>query len=299
MKIIVTGGAGFIGSNIARELEKQHNVVVLDDFTHTKKENLENFSGDVIKADITSFEWNSVSDVDVIFHEAAITDTTIQTNRVIDVNFSAFKTLLACAIKNNTDVIYASSAAVYGNGNVPMREDQKLSPNNIYGKSKMMMDVYAQDIMKKQKIKIIGLRYFNVFGPGEQFKGSSANMVYQIYCQMLQGNPRLFKFGEQKRDFVYIKDVMHANILALRSKASGIFNVGTGTATSFNAIVDIINTTLETHRTPEYFDNPFRFTQDETCADLTRVRDVLGYEPRYTTQQGIEEYVGVLQKKFS
>lgn len=293
MRILVTGGAGFIGSNIAMALQNRNEVTVLDDFRCGVKENLEEFEGDTIKASITNFDWNSLKNADMILHQAAITDTTVEKD-VMEVNFRAFKRLLEFAAARGIDVIYASSAAVYGNGKVPMKEDQEMKPANTYGISKSLMDKAAKEEMEKNRIKIIGLRYFNVFGPNESHKGKSASMIYQLYSQMKSGNPRIFKYGEQKRDFVYVKDVVKANTLAMKCRKSGIFNVGTGIATDFNAIINLLNKSMGTNRKPEYFDNPYSFYQNTTLADLASAKKILGYEPDYTTEEGIKECVKML-----
>ena len=211
-KYLVTGGAGFIGSNIAKTLEAQgHEVTVIDDFSkngHFK--NLIGFKGNVIAADL--FKYLPENDYfDAIFHEAAITDTTVMDQKqMMEQNVEAFRNLLDYAAENEIPKeIYASSAATYGNGAVPMKESQPTHPENVYGFSKVIDDNVARLFSHDhQDMKIIGLRYFNVFGPGEDYKGKMASMVYQLYNQMKAGQrPRVFKYGEQMRDFVYVKDV--------------------------------------------------------------------------------------------
>ena len=212
-KYLVTGGAGFIGSNIAKTLEAQgHEVTVLDDFQkngHFK--NLIGVKGDVIAADLFKAVPTDMY-FDAIFHEAAITDTTVMDQKaMMEQNVEAFKNLLAYAAENEIKkVIYASSAATYGNGPVPNVETQPTHPENVYGFSKVIMDNVARQFAEDNNdMTIIGLRYFNVYGPGESFKGKMASMVYQLYNQMKAGQrPRVFKNGEQQRDFVYVKDIV-------------------------------------------------------------------------------------------
>jgi ADP-L-glycero-D-manno-heptose 6-epimerase len=169
-------------------------------------------------------------------------------------------------------------------------------PENPYGFSKLMMDRIALNFMEENPhIKVVGLRYFNVYGPGESYKGKTASMVYQLYKQMKEGKrPRLFKWGEQKRDFVYVKDVIRANLLAMEKDVSGIFNVATGVARSFNEIVSILNQLLGTHLEPDYFDCPYDFYQNYTQADITKARELLGYEPQYSLEEGIKDYLNHL-----
>jgi Nucleoside-diphosphate-sugar epimerases len=194
--------------------------------------------------------------------------------------------------------IYASSAGVYGNTEAPMREDRGLIPENVYGFSKLMADNLVKNKMEEYpSFRAVGFRYFNVYGMGEQYKGKTASMIYQLAMQMKAGkNPRLFKYGEQKRDFVYIEDVLQANIKALeRQDVSGIFNVGYGKARSFNDIVEILNRLMGTNYEIEYFDCPYEFYQNYTEADISAIKEKLGYEPKYDLESGIEHYLKSLK----
>jgi len=307
MQILITGGAGFIGSNLALELQKRYpdaGIVVLDNFTSANFKNLTDFKGEFITGDISDRGfWEYLENYyrfDVIFHQAAITDTTVMDQRLMmEVNTNAFRFLLDTALfKWNAKVIYASSAAVYGNCPAPMSEEGCLKPENIYGFSKLMMDRIAEKYLREYpNAYIVGLRYFNVYGPREGHKGKFASMVYQLAVKMMKGQkPRLFKWGEQKRDFVYIKDVVNANILAMEKPVRGIFNVGTGRARSFNELVAILNEVLGTNYDIEYFDNPYDFYQNYTEADLTKSRKILGYEPQWSLEEGVEDYISWLKE---
>ena len=300
-KYLVTGGAGFIGSNIAKTLEAQgHEVTVLDDFSkngHFK--NLIGFKGDVITCDLFT---NVPHDMyfDAIFHEAAITDTTVMDQKaMMEQNVEAFKNLLEFAAENEIKkVIYASSAATYGNGPVPNVETQPTHPENVYGFSKVIMDNVARQFSEDNNdMKIIGLRYFNVYGPGEYHKGKMASMVYQLYNQMKEGKrPRVFKYGEQQRDFVYVKDIVKINMCALKNgKETGVFNAATGVPRYYNAIIACLNKELGSNLEPEYIDNPYPFFQLKTQADITKSKEKLGYEPDYTLEKGIADYVAILE----
>ena len=306
MKILITGGAGFIGSNIAHALQEKYpdaKIYVLDDFSSGHFKNLIGFRGEVITGDIKDKElWDYIRKkfyFDVIFHKAAITDTTVMDQRLMmETNSDSFRYILDLAVEWGAKVIYASSAGVYGNTPPPMREDSGLEPENIYGFSKLSMDRIAQEYMENfPELSIIGFRYFNVYGPREEYKGKTASMIFQLAVKMLKGEkPRLFKWGEQKRDFVYIKDVIKANLLALEKDVSGIFNVATGQARSFNEIVEILNRELGTNYEVEYFDCPYDFYQEFTQADLARIRNALGYEPEYSLEEGIHDYIPYIKK---
>jgi len=301
-KYLVTGGAGFIGSNIAKTLEAQgHEVTVLDDFAKNGNfKNLIGFKGDVITADL--FE-QVPADMyfDAIFHEAAITDTTVMDQKaMMQQNVEAFKNLLQFAAENEIKkVIYASSAATYGNGPVPNVETQSTHPENVYGFSKAIMDnVARQFATENHDMTIIGLRYFNVYGPGEYYKGKMASMIYQLYLQMKEGKrPRVFKMGEQQRDFVYVKDIVKINLCALNNgKETGVYNAATCIPRNFNEIIACLNKEMGTNLEPEYFDNPYKaFFQVKTQADITKSTEKLGYTPDYTLETGIADYVKILK----
>lgn len=300
-KYLITGGAGFIGSNLAFELQNQgHSVTIIDDFSSGNFKNLLGFKGDVVAANV--FEEMPQDDYfDAIFHEAAITDTNIHDQKLMmQMNVEAFKNVLAYAADNEIKrVVYASSAATYGNGACPMNVAQTPAPENVYGFSKVIMDNVAREFASEnQDMKIVGLRYFNVYGPGEYFKGKTASMMYQLYNQMKAGNrPKIFKSGEQERDFVYIKDIIKANMCALTAKDSCVVNAGSGIARNFNDIVKCLNKELGTNLPPEYIENPFSFYQMKTEADIAYTTEKIGYTPDYTLEQGIEDYVKVLEAR--
>jgi ADP-L-glycero-D-manno-heptose 6-epimerase len=172
-----------------------------------------------------------------------------------------------------------------------MRESQTPDPLNIYAFSKLCMERLAKKYSARLAHPVIGLRYSNVYGPGEDHKGKLASMIHQLAKQMRAGKrPRIFRAGEQKRDFVYIDDVVRANVAALRAKETGAYNVGAGRAWSFNEVVAELNRVLGTKLDPEYFENPYGFTQDHTEVDLALSRRVLGYEPKYDLKAGIDAY---------
>jgi len=299
MNILITGGAGFIGSNLALEIQRRFpnsKISILDDFSSGTEENLKEFKGEVIKGSIIDEDLikSLKRKFNIIFHQAAITDTTVgDEDLMMRVNLDGSKNILNLAKSSNSKVIYASSAGVYGDGAIPMRESQKLSPLNAYAISKMKADEFAMDFAKENNLIIIGLRYFNVYGQRESYKKKAASMIWQLYCQMREGkNPRIFKYGQQKRDFIYVKDCVSAILKAMETDNSFIVNVGTGIATSFNRIIEILNKVLNTNFLPVYFDNPYNFYQNSTLADTTLAEKILGFKARYSIEGGIEDYVG-------
>ena len=303
MKALVTGAAGLVGSNLCLELQAQgHDVVALDSFATGNFINLQDFKGDVIAANLNKpEEWqHKVGKVDAIFHQAAITDTTVHDQKLMmSVNVEAFRGLLAWAAKNKVKkVVYASSAGVYGDRPVPQKETVEPKPLNVYAFSKMVMESVARDFQRAHKtMSLCGLRYFNVFGPRETHKAKAASMIYQLYLQMKSGKrPRIFEFGDQYRDFIFVKDVVRANILAARKGARGTYNVCTGKKTTFNQLISELNDTMGTDLQPEYFKNPYSFYQNETLGDPGAAQRAFGFAAEYTTARGIQEYFGAAQK---
>ncbi len=318
--ILITGGAGFIGSNLAFYFQNnypQSNIIVFDKFRsddtfsngalksfgHYK--NLLGFSGTVISGDINDKidlkELEINYKFDYIFHEAAISDTTVQEQDVMmKTNVNAYEDLLKIAIKHNANMIYASSAATYGDSD--RFEVGYEQPNNAYGFSKVMMDnITAKYIKQGINISIVGLKYFNVYGQREFFKNKTASMVVQFGHQILKGiTPKLFE-GSDKivRDFIYIEDIIQANIKACNPKKSGIYNVGTGKARSFEDIVNILQHELKIDNGKEYIPNPFIGSyQFFTQAVIDTTKENLGYEPRFTMEEGIQAYIPEIKRLF-
>ncbi len=294
MKAIVTGGAGFIGSNLALTLEqKGAQVLIVDDFSCGNFENLKSFKGDLITEDVNDVNWEKLDSVDVIFHQAALTDTTVSDQkRMMYNNVEGFRKIAEFAVRKQIKLVYASSAAVYGNEPAPQIETGMLNPLNIYGYSKLIGDQIAEHMAKESKSLIVGLRYFNVFGPGEAHKRNYASMIYQLAQQMRAGRrPRIFHDGEQSRDHIYVKDVVEANLKAAQAQKSGIVNVGTGKVTTFNRLIEIMNEVLGTQLAPDYFDNPYSFYQNKTQADVSGLKKLTGFQAQYSIEKGIKEYL--------
>jgi len=263
------------------------------------------FKGEIISGDINDkdllLQLETDYKFDYIFHEAAISDTTAQEqDLMIKTNVNAYKDLLELAIAHNANMIYASSAATYGNADSPQKVGNE-SPQNVYGFSKLSMDNLSREYMQKSDITIVGLRYFNVYGPREYFKNTTASMVLQFGHQLLAGkNPRLFEDSDKiLRDFIYIEDIIQANIKAMHPKQSGIYNVGTGKARSFQDIVDILQQELGTSLKCEYIPNPFIGSyQFHTEADISSSREGLGYEPLFEMEDAIKAYVPEIKRLF-
>jgi ADP-L-glycero-D-manno-heptose 6-epimerase len=305
-KILITGGAGFVGSNLVKTIATRWpnaEICVLDAFVNGHFKNLIGFQGELIAGDLTDDKILTQlmnRPFDIIFHQGAITDTTVSDQKkMIEVNTNSLSVLLDLASRNQATLVYASSAAVYGNSPSPNQVGKGEIPENVYGYSKYLMDEMTRLYLKKHpelQHNIVGLRYFNVYGPGEYYKGKMASMILQLALKMRENiTPHLFKFGDQKRDFVFVDDIVQANLKAATAGVSGIFNVGAGVSRTFNDIVAILNKALGTDHYIEYFDNPYSFYQNNTCADIQETREKLGYSPDYTLERGIQKTVDWLQ----
>ena len=288
--IILTGGAGFIGSNILRELNLQHltDIVVIDDINHPlKKKNLKNLKyRDIIPiSDFWQWQKNrSNLDIDILFHIGACTDTLENNFDFLNENNVTYsQKLWTMAINNQCPFIYASSAATYGNGELGFSDDHKLIPSlkplNAYGQSKQDFDLWALD-QKDRPPHWVGLKYFNVYGLGEAHKGRMASVIWHFLQQLERGeNLKLFEgshgysAGEQKRDFVFIEDVIRMTIYPYYNKIpSGIYNVGTGQEKSFNDLANALFTSIG-KREIEYIHFPEQLKdtyQPYTCAEMNK-----------------------------
>ena len=300
LNLVVTGGAGFIGSNLTLALQNKFpnaRLTVIDDFRSGDFRNLAGYRADFVAQNLATLDWQEQfgdEKFDAIFHLASITDTTNhdQFEQVHD-NVESFRRILNFARPTKTRIIFASSASIYGAAEEASVESNGAAPANVYAFSKAIMDNLAvREAKENPDWIIVGLRYFNVYGPREAHKGVPASMVYHLSKQMKAGQrPRIFKHGQQQRDFVYVKDVIDGSIRALDAKQSGIYNLGSGKARSFNELVDVLNKSLGKNLQPDYFDNPHTHYQNFTQADLTKARSALGYEPRFSLEEGVRDYV--------
>ncbi len=305
---IVTGGAGFIGANLVAGLNRRGdtNILVVDDLKQGDKFlNLRDLSiADYM--DHTEFLEHVRSGhfhntrLRAIFHQGACSDTMEADGRYMMANnFTYSKELFHFAIEQNVPFIYASSAATYGDSTTFTEHPDNEKPLNVYGYSKLLFDQYVQRHFAHITIAVAGLRYFNVYGPREDFKGKMASMIHQLHQQLHNtGVAKLFTGsggygdGEQRRDFIYIEDVVKVNLfLASSGPIQGIFNVGTGKSRSFNAVArTLINTmgTGEIHYIPMPESLKEKY-QSFTEADISRLRAV-GYDtPFHSLEEGIKQ----------
>ncbi len=251
-----------------------------------------------------------------VFHLAAITDTLeFDEQKMLQANTEPFTDILEACVECDIPLVYASSAATYGSPpqaeeHTPFPLEAAGKPNNVYGFSKWMMDAEVYRFFKLRKAQgeplphVVGLRYFNVFGPGEARKGKMASMVYHLTNQILDGNrPKLFKMGEHQRDQIFVDDVVACTIAGAKPGISpGVYNLGSGQTTSFNDIVDAINEALGTSVEPEYFDMPDAMVptyQHYTCADMTQTKHGLHWTPSWSPMDAMIRYARLIASERS
>ena len=314
MKYLVTGGAGFIGSHIARALLQQGaDVRILDNFSSGRRENLAGLDVDLIEGDLrdASRVTEAVRGVDVIFHEAAfvsVPESMEKPQECFDVNVTGTSILFEAARRSGVKrVVIASSAAVYGDSTaMPLVEDTPLKQLSPYATSKRIDEMYAELFTNQFGLEVAALRYFNVYGPREQHKGSMASVAFHLNNQVKQGdNPKLFEGcdgfpdGGQMRDFIYVDDVCKVNLWFWQNpQHSGIFNCGTGRAEPFQNVAEAV---IKHHQQGaiEYIPFPDHLKgryQSFTQADLTRLRGV-GYDGEFkTVAEGVADYMAWLNR---
>ena len=312
--IIVTGCNGFIGSNLVSQLNKLgfNNIIGVDDLS--KKKNLINIEHCEIEGllDIEEFESNyllkdkSFNDVNQIFHQGACTNTMEwDAEYMLKNNFSFSQQLLDFAERNSVSFIYASSASVYGGGKKFEEIRENENPINLYAFSKYLFDQLVRQKVKANKIQIVGLRYFNVYGPNESHKGQMASVAYHLHQQLKEGNDvKLFEGsggfgpGEQRRDFIYVDDVVKVNLWFMNNPdVSGIFNVGTGKSQTFKEVAKAV---IEWHGKGSITYIPFPKElidsyQSFTEANVDRLRQAGYQEDFLDVQSGIKIYLDELQ----
>ena len=305
--IVVTGAAGFIGSNLVRGLNAagRTDIIAVDDLSDGSK-----FSN-LVDCDILDYldkdEFMAslpgrLSGVERVFHQGACSDTLERDGKfMLENNYAWSRRLLDACMENKAALIYASSAAVYGGNRCFVEQPQCEKPANVYGYSKLLFDRYARRMLQNPASQVAGLRYFNVYGPGEQHKGAMASMIFRLHGQLREnGVVNLFKGsggyadGEQRRDFIHVDDVVDVNLWFMNnSRARGIFNVGTGRSRSFNDIARLL-IDRRGEGSIEYVDFPEDLLpayQSFTQADISALREA-GYRKPFTgLEDGMRKYL--------
>jgi ADP-L-glycero-D-manno-heptose 6-epimerase len=296
LKILVTGGGGFVGRSLTKRLiEHGHQITI----TATGSEPVIPGVFKTVYMGLDGIAWDQVWNKDVLFHQMANNDTLCKDkDEMFRANVYGPMTLFyQCLNGGCKKFIYASSTAVYGDSPAPYVEDYTpVNPLNYYGESKAKFDEFAMDFAKENNVEVIGLRYCNIYGPGEEQKGKRMSMVGQLLRTMLDNKkPKIFNDGEQQRDWLYVNDVVDGNILAMKSssqdKKGKIYNIGTGESHSFNCVIDTINKVIGKKIKPEYVHCDFKETyQSRTACDISKIKRELGFIPKFSLESGITKY---------
>lgn len=307
-KVLVTGGAGFIGSHIVDKLlEKGYEVTILDNFdtgkidniaAHKERKELKIIKGDIRNIDLVK---STLKDINVVFHEAAIASVTLSVQNPIasnDVNVTGTLNMLKASVDAGVKrFIFASSAAVYGDSASPVkREDMPLNPTSPYGTSKLAAESYARVFYNVYGLETVSLRYFNVYGPRQRFDANSAyGGAITIFINRLLKNmpPIINGDGEQTRDFVYIEDIVNANMLALNAKGvpGQVFNIGTGENISVNKVAEVLKVALKKENIENIYGPPRLTDIRHGYPDISKAKKILGYNPNFPINVGLPNLV--------
>ncbi|WP_295601663.1 NAD-dependent epimerase/dehydratase family protein [uncultured Methanobrevibacter sp.] len=279
--ILITGGLGFIGSHIADELMDDNHITIIDNLSTGNIKNLKNPENDnlkIVKEDIRNSNLKELTtDIDYIFHLAAMASVPLSVENPIecnDVNVNATVELLKAAADNGVEkIVFSSSSAVYGeNRNMPLKETEPLMPTSPYAASKASCELYLKSFHDSYGLNYTALRYFNVFGPKQDKNSQYAAVIPNFISALLEGKQAIiYGDGEQTRDFVYVGDVVRANIAACKSDFNGVVNVASGEKLTINRLYEIVKDTLGSDLEPDY--------QPERLGDIKHsLADVSGME---------------------
>ncbi|WP_255195995.1 NAD-dependent epimerase/dehydratase family protein [Halorarius litoreus] len=293
-RVLVTGGAGFIGSNLANHLAKQNEVIALDDCYLGTPENLDD---DVEFVEASVVDEDLPTDVDVLFHLAALSsyqmheDTPAKGARV---NVEGFVNTVDQAREDGCDtVVYASTSSIYGDRTEPSPESMDVKARTGYEASKLARERYGEYFSHHYDMSMAGMRFFSVyqgFGGAEEHKGEFANLIAQFADQIANGeSPVIYGDGTQTRDFTHVSDIVHGLELAADHELDDVYNLGTGESYSTNTLVAKLNEVLGTDVDPEYIENPIpeKVYVHDTMADTTKMHEATGWEPEISFEDGL------------
>lgn len=291
-RILVTGGAGFIGSNLANRLAEENEVVALDDLYLGTPDNLDD-GVEFVRASV--LDDDLPADVDAVFHLAAMSSRNMHEEdpaRGARVNVEGFVNTVEQARREGCDlVVYASTSSIYGSRTEPSPEDMDVEARTGYEASKLSREHYGDYFRNHHGMDVAGLRFFSVyqgFGGAEEHKGEYANTVAQFADRIANGEaPELFGDGTQTRDFTHVDDVVRGIETVADHRLNGVYNLGTGESYSFNEMVRMINDALGTDIEPEYIETPFDGYVHDTMADISKVHEATGWEPEIDFEEGV------------
>jgi UDP-glucose 4-epimerase len=294
-RVLVTGGAGFIGSNLANHLADSNDVVAVDDGYLGTPVNLDP-AVEFVEASV--LDDGLPTDVDAVFHLAALSSYAMHEDdpcRGARVNVEGFVNVAEQACQDGCDtVVYASTSSIYGSRGEPSPEDMPVSVNTGYEASKLARERYGEYFSNHYDMSMAGLRFFSVYqgyGGAEAHKGEYANVIAQFADDIANGEaPVLYGDGTQTRDFTHVSDIVRGLELAADHDLDGVYNLGTGERYSFNTVVELLNDELGANVEPEYVENPIPESVyvHDTCADASKMAAETGWEPAIEFEEGIE-----------
>ncbi len=300
-RVLVTGGAGFIGSNLAEELAKENEVVILDNLSTGKMENIKGLIGNTnvkfIKGSITDIDFlqRNFADIDYVFHQAAIPSVPRSIKDPKGSNEAnitgTLNVLLAARDANVKKIVLASSSSVYGDTpTLPKSENMVVNPLSPYAITKVTTELYCKNFQDLYGLKTVALRYFNVFGPKQDPNSQYAAVIPKFIKAMLSDKqPIVYGDGEQSRDFTFVKHVVSANILACESPMSGVFNTACGRRININKLIDNINEILGKNIKPLY-EKPRAGDIRHSMADISKSK-AFGFEPKSDFKEELRETI--------
>lgn len=296
MSTLVTGGAGFIGSNLVEELlTAGEEVVVLDNMHTGSPGNLEGLKGDLL---VIRASCNDLPGMDLhpekIYHLGIPSSSPMYKKNpyLAGEALNGFTAVFELARRSGARVVYASSSSLYNGLLPPHHEDMPIRVADYYTEARLAMERMAELYKVLFDVSSTGLRFFSVYGPKEEAKKQYANMVTQFMWEMRDGKiPLIFGDGSQTRDFTYVKDIVRALQLAMKSDYQGILNAGTGKAYSFNGVIEILNEIMGFAVKPQHVENPIKNYVQHTLSDTAKAEKVLGFKAKYSLEEGVKELI--------
>ncbi len=297
-KVVVTGGLGFIGSHIAERLLQDNEVVIVDNGSTGKKENIKHFKDEIelVLGDINSVNLEETFEgCDYVLHQAALPSVPRSIKDPLNSNNAnitgTLNVLLAARDSGVSRVVFASSSSVYGDTpKLPKVETMPINPKSPYAVTKATGELYCQNFNSIFEVPTVCLRYFNVFGPRQDPNSQYAAVIPKFITAILNGQqPTIYGDGEQSRDFTFVENVVDANILACKSSETGVFNIACGRRIILNELVTMINELLETDVSPKYVD-PRPGDIKHSLADISKAKS-LGYNPKNDFKEELKETI--------
>lgn len=298
MKFLVTGGCGFIGSNLAEELSETHEVVILDNLATGDLDNIKGLDVEYVEGDITDLDLlqGLFRGVDYVLHQAAVVSVPESIKDPVKANEvnarGSLNVLMAARDNGVRKVVNASSCAVYGDTDeLPISEDVAPRPKSPYAVTKLTAEYYCNVFTELYGLGTASLRYFNVYGPKQDPNSDYAAAIPKFMTRVLNGeSPIIYGDGEQTRDFVFVKDVVKANIMAMKSEESGVFNVATGRKVSVNELAQLVIEFSGNELSPVY-DEPRKGDILHSYGDASKIRERIGFEASYGVEEGLRETI--------